>query len=115
MGIGISFAAACAFAAALSFLALQDALGQGPSPPQGFGPLPPPKAPHDVVKLTAVEKLGKDLLYDDTLSDPSGYACATCHIPQTGYTGPSSLVNAFLGPQPGVVPGRFGHRRPQTY
>jgi cytochrome c peroxidase len=79
------------------------------------GPLPPPVMPPDLIRLTTVQKLGKFLLYDNTLSNPSGYACATCHIPATGYTGPLSQVNANAGPQPGVVPGRTGRRKPQTY
>jgi cytochrome c peroxidase len=78
-------------------------------------PLPAPIQPPNIVPLTIVEQLGKDLLYDHTLSDPPGYACAQCHVPQTGYTGPSSAVNQNDGPQPGVRPGRFGRRRPQTY
>ena len=65
--------------------------------------------------LTTVQKLGKFLIYDATLSSPPGYACATCHIASTGYTGPLSNVNANAGPQPGVVPGHFGRRKPQTY
>jgi cytochrome c peroxidase len=49
-------------------------------------------------------------------SDPPGYNCFTCHIPETGGTsGPSSVVNLFAGPQPGVRPGRISARRPQTY
>ncbi len=59
-----------------------------------FGPLPPPPLPPDVVPLTTREKLGKLLLYDSTLSDPPGYSCATCHVPETGSTGPSSLVTS---------------------
>jgi len=62
-----------------------------------------------------VEKLAKLILYDCTLSNPPGYACASCHIPETGYTGPSSEINAFSGPQPGVVPGWFSDRKPQSY
>jgi cytochrome c peroxidase len=79
------------------------------------GPLPPYPPPADLVPLTDVERLGKDLLYDFTLSDPPGYACASCHSPSTGFTGPSSVVNAMGGPQPGIVPGRFGPRKPQSY
>ncbi|MBV8316047.1 MAG: hypothetical protein JOZ53_13985, partial [Planctomycetaceae bacterium] len=129
---------ACAFAGG-TLLLTNDALGQKqpkvskkvkkatepastPPTPPGVtpfiaisGPLPPPVQPPNIVPLTDVEQLGKDLLYDSTLSNPSGYACATCHVPQTGYTGPSSEVNANNGPQPGVVPGRFGRRKPQTY
>jgi cytochrome c peroxidase len=79
------------------------------------GPLPPPVMPPDEIALTPVEKLGKFMLYDHTLSNPSGYACATCHVPAAGFTGPDSSVNLFGGPQPGVVPGRFSNRKPQSY
>jgi cytochrome c peroxidase len=79
------------------------------------GPLPPPVMPPDAIALTPVEKLGKFMLYDHTLSNPSGYACATCRLPEAGFTGPDSLVNLFGGPQPGVVPGRFSNRKPQSY
>ena len=69
-----------------------------------------------VIPLEPVEKLGKDMLYDDTMSNPDGYACATCHAPATGLsTGLSSIVNERGGPQPGVVPGRFGPRKPMSY
>ncbi|MDB5352552.1 MAG: Cytochrome c peroxidase family protein [Planctomycetota bacterium] len=90
--------------------------GQGPVRTAVLNaPLPPPVLGPDIVPLTNVQKLGKFLIYDNTLSDPPGYACATCHIPSTGHTGPSSQVNANAGPQPGVVPGRTGRRKPQTY
>jgi cytochrome c peroxidase len=69
------------------------------------GPLPPPLPSRDTIQLTPVEKLGKLILYDSTLSNPPGYACATCHVTETGYTGPNSEINAFSGSQPGVVPG----------
>jgi hypothetical protein len=75
------------------------------------GPLPAPRMPRDIIPLTPVEKLGKLMLYDSTLSNPPGYACATCHVAETGYTGPNSEINAFSGPQPGVVPGRYSNRR----
>jgi cytochrome c peroxidase len=79
------------------------------------GPLPAPRLPRDIIQLTPVEELGKLILYDSTLSNPPGYSCATCHVPETGFTGPNSEVNAFSGPQPGVVPGRFSNRKPQSY
>jgi len=79
------------------------------------GPLPPPPLPPNDLQLTPVEKLGKLMLYDSSLSNPPGYSCATCHVPETGFTGPSSEINAFSGPQPGVVPGRFSNRKPQSY
>jgi cytochrome c peroxidase len=76
-------------------------------------PLPPPVQTRNVVPLSPGEQLGKEIFFDHTLSDPKGYACATCHIPQSGFTGPSSLVNILDGPVPGVIPGRFGRRKPQ--
>ena len=36
-------------------------------------------------------------------------------MPEAGFTGPNSEINAFAGPQPGVVPGRFSDRKPQSY
>jgi cytochrome c peroxidase len=89
---------------------------QSPIPLTLFSePLPSPALPPDILDLSPVEKLGKLMLYDHTLSDPPGYSCATCHIHETGFTGPSSIVNEFYGPQPGVVRGRFSNRKPQSY
>lgn len=77
-------------------------------------PLPAPAQTPNVVPLSPAEQLGKDIFFDHTLSHPEGYACATCHLPQAGFTGPSSLVNRRAGPVPGVIPGRFGRRKPQA-
>jgi cytochrome c peroxidase len=80
------------------------------------GPLPPVPTPPDLTVLEPIEKLGKFMLYDTTMSDPVGYACAQCHAPTTGLsTGLESIVNLRGGPQPGVVPGRFGPRKPMSY
>jgi cytochrome c peroxidase len=81
--------------------------------PSDLEPLPAPSAPPNIVPLSTGEQLGKDIFYDATLSRPAGYACATCHNPQTGFTGPSSAVNRAAGPLPGVIAGRFGRRNPQ--
>src|SRR5262249_29947749 len=109
---GAVLAAACALAG-WWLLLTRDASGQFHT---GFGPLPPAVEPPDIVKLTPVEGLGKTLISDAPLSAPVGYNCSTCHIVATGGTsGPSSLVNLFWGPQPGVIPGRAGKRRPTTY
>jgi cytochrome c peroxidase len=69
------------------------------------GPLPPPVMPPNEIKLTPVEQLGKFMLYDHTLSNPPGYACATCHVPEAGFTGPDSSVNLFGGPAARGRPG----------
>jgi cytochrome c peroxidase len=54
------------------------------------------------------------LFFDTTLSNPPGMSCATCHAPQAGWAFPKSNINLTLGPVPGIVPGRFGNRKPPT-
>lgn len=58
--------------------------------------------------------LGKALFHDQTLSEPAGMACVTCHDPATGFSYPQMGINATYGPVPGIVPGRFGFRKPPT-
>lgn len=62
--------------------------------------------------LTDQERLGKFLFFDENLSEPRGQACATCHSPSVGFTGPSAVVNATIAVYPGAVPTRFGNRKP---
>jgi cytochrome c peroxidase len=89
---------------------------QGPARADDLPPLPPVPKPPNVIALEPTEQLGKDMLFDNTLSDPPGYACAQCHATTTGRsTGLSSVTNLLAGPQPGVVPGRVGNRKPQSY
>jgi cytochrome c peroxidase len=81
-----------------------------------LGPLPPAEPTPDILPLSPLENLGKRLIFDNTLSDPPGYNCFTCHVPSAGGTsGTVSIVNQMSGPQPGVVPGRIGNRKPQSY
>ena len=47
------------------------------------------------VPLTPVEQLGKDIVFDITLSDPPGYACFTCHTPETGFASPFIDIMIF--------------------
>ncbi|OPY82119.1 MAG: Methylamine utilization protein MauG precursor [Syntrophorhabdus sp. PtaU1.Bin153] len=62
--------------------------------------------------LTPQEQLGKQLFFDKNLSDPVGQACAACHGPNVGYTGPKSIINATIVVYPGAVHTRFGNRKP---
>jgi len=81
-----------------------------------FPPLPPVPQPPNIIALEPIEQLGKNIIFDNTLSNPTGYSCFQCHAPTTGGTsGLSSVVNLGAGPQPGVVPGRSGPRRPLGY
>ena len=51
------------------------------------------------------------------MSNPSGYACAQCHAPTAGFTSGLELdrQSETRESQPGVVPGRCGHRKAYTY
>src|SRR5512139_202904 len=62
--------------------------------------------------LTPQEQLGKDLFFDTNLSDPPGQACAVCHAPAVGWTGPDEAINAAGAVYEGAVAGRFGNRKP---
>ncbi len=68
--------------------------------------------------LTPKELLGKMIYFDANLSEPVGrQACASCHLPDNGYTGFASLPlggqfsGAVAGIGEGAFPGRFGNRR----
>jgi cytochrome c peroxidase len=64
--------------------------------------------------LTPQEQLGKHIFFDAGLSEPAGQACASCHAPSTGFTGPTSSVNAGGAVYQGTTPGRFGNRKPPS-
>ncbi len=42
--------------------------------------------------LTPLEQLGKELFFDK-ISDPGSMACADCHAPKVGFTGPIAGIN----------------------
>ena len=76
------------------------------------GPLPPVPTPPNLVPLTPIEQLGKNLIFDTTMSNPSGYACVQCHAYTAGFTsGLEPIVNLIAGVPPGVVPGRWDNRK----
>src|SRR3984957_3115446 len=66
-------------------------------------------------QVQQVELLGKFLLYDKQLSVNRNEACAFCHMPATGFTGPVSELNRPPGSSPGSVRTRFSDRKPQTH
>ena len=63
--------------------------------------------------LTPIEKLGKELFFDN-ISDPSWVSCATCHDPKAGWTGRIAGINSHGGVYRGAVPQRFGNRKPPS-
>src|SRR5207245_434852 len=62
-----------------------------------------------------IELLGKLLLFDRDLSVNRNEACAFCHMPETGFTGPISSLNASTVAYPGSVRSRFNSRKPQSH
>ena len=66
-------------------------------------------------RVQQIELLGKAMLYDKQLSVNRNQACAFCHMPETGFTGPISELNRTTGAYPGSVRSRFGNRKPQTH
>ena len=69
--------------------------------------------PDNQVQL--VELLGKLMLYDKQLSVNRNEACAFCHTPETGFTGPVSELNRTTSSYPGSVRTRFSDRKPQSH
>jgi cytochrome c peroxidase len=64
--------------------------------------------------LTDIEQLGKMVYFDSNLSTPPGQACAACHDPGVGFTGPDPAVNATLAIYEGAIHNRYGDRKPPT-
>ncbi|MGB2908366.1 MAG: cytochrome c peroxidase [Candidatus Aminicenantaceae bacterium] len=64
--------------------------------------------------LTPKEELGRKLFFDARLSEPAGQACAFCHGPEVGFTGPDPAVNAAHGVYPGALAPRFGNAKPPS-
>jgi len=59
--------------------------------------------------------LGKLLFYDRNLSVERNEACAFCHMPETGFSGPVSALNQTTVSYPGSIRTRFSGRNPQTH
>ena len=66
-------------------------------------------------QVQQIELLGKLMLYDKRLSVNRNEACAFCHMPETGFTGPVSELNRTTGSYPGSVRTRFSERKPQSH
>src|SRR4029077_13024312 len=66
-------------------------------------------------QVQQIELLGKLMLYDKNLSVNRNEACAFCHMPETGFTGPISELNRTTGSYPGSVRTRFSDRKPQSH
>jgi cytochrome c peroxidase len=112
---------------AIPIMAAQD--GVGPFLPATLGEIARVEAEIDRIEADAlkqltsipdnqvqqIELLGKLMLFDKELSVNRNEACAFCHMPETGFTGPISEINRTTGSYPGSVRTRFSERKPQTH
>jgi cytochrome c peroxidase len=64
--------------------------------------------------LSPLEELGKALYFDTNLSIERNQSCATCHSPETGFTGSDSEINLHTAVYPGSIHTLFGNRKPPT-
>lgn len=63
--------------------------------------------------LTPIQMLGKSIFFDK-ISSPDWMSCATCHAPNTGWTGPIPGINKHGAVYRGAIPTRFGNRKPPS-
>ncbi len=64
--------------------------------------------------LTSKEQLGKLIFFDENLSINQNQACAACHGPEVGWTGPNEVINMHGAVYEGSIPGAFGNRKPPS-
>jgi cytochrome c peroxidase len=63
----------------------------------------------------AVEILGELMNFDKTMSPNNNQACASCHMPYVGFSGPIPSVNLTMIAYPGTAHFRAGKRTAQRY
>jgi len=66
------------------------------------------------ITLTDREQLGKMIFFDQNLSVGNNQACAVCHGPEAGWTGPDAAINEHGAVYEGSIAGRFGNRKPPS-
>jgi len=64
--------------------------------------------------LTCKEAVGKKIFFDQRLSLNKNQACAACHAPEVGWTGPDKETNKHGAVYEGSVQGQFGNRKPPS-
>ena len=64
--------------------------------------------------LTPKQQLGQSIFFDENLSINNNQSCATCHAPESGWTGPETVINEHGAVYEGSIPGRFGDRKPPS-
>jgi cytochrome c peroxidase len=81
-------------------------------------PPPTPTGNPPILKDTgvaSVEILGKLMNFDKNISPNENVACASCHMPYAGFSGPIPSVNLLMIAYPGSYHYRAGKRTAQRY
>lgn len=68
----------------------------------------------DLIDLSPIERLGKAIFNDITLSKEGNQGCVTCHDPRAGWTSPNSDTNNHGAVVEGSISGEFGNRKPPS-
>ena len=69
----------------------------------------------NAVELTPIEKLGKAVFFDTSLSVPGQkQGCVSCHSPAKGWVFPNAAVNSTTVVAPGAAPHRLGGIKPPS-
>jgi len=68
----------------------------------------------EIASMSKMERLGKMLFLDKSLSVNKNQSCATCHAAEFGFTGPKGNINEHGAVYPGSIPTLFGNRKPPT-
>lgn len=63
--------------------------------------------------VAALEALGKQVFFDE-ISVPARQSCATCHVPDNGFTAGVAAINLGGVAVPGADPHTVGNRKPPT-
>ena len=66
--------------------------------------------PATIANASKIENLGKQLYFDENLSEPIGISCASCHEPGSGFASPDHTIPVSRG----SVSDRFGSRNAPT-
>lgn len=69
--------------------------------------------------LTPEQIVGKAIFFDESLSEPAGQSCASCHDPDTGFASPASIMQrpdttSSGGVSHGADPSKFSLRNAPT-
>jgi cytochrome c peroxidase len=65
-------------------------------------------------ELEPIERLGKKIFFDENLSIRKNQACASCHVPEAGWVGDDTEINAHGAVYEGSIEGKFGNRKPPS-